>query len=585
MMQMHGLRGHFRTTWCQRPGLAACGILLFMVPGTALAGNGPQHPYGVRNVVTSSTSHGSDAATVTSSASSSSSATSSSAGRFTHDILQQLNQRYYAGDDNASERDATIGQVNVYEDSFHFEGGSRAYLLKDDIFFVGGAARQGHGWKLHISLPYDQSDQNNPKPTDNTYKALSATLNVLGDMKVAHKFVFPGAYDRLLESQVSKDGGKTYESFQKGKFVTVYPRDKDEFQRVCSTLREQMRSGNEFREVVSTQNGSPTMDDHIFIHGDSQVFDGLPIYMRYGAFTRSGNLIRIEGSEKFPGDPQRPQDVPDEVVKLALGEDAEDTDRYPKDYLEVPSKAKGPERKHQHSAFKYVFDHWEIHDNYLRLFRSAPATKDRELTEWKTFSEAVKTEQDLDRPTHVAHAERAEAAPRIDEPDVSVSDILDRNVMKLRTEDINRLVHALIDTGEEGSQQKIRQLVQLNDALNYIRHPHNANSSMIDRSDSVSSSSTSSTSASEQPKAPRSLFKRLFSRKQDKQPIRSDPMEKHLSQNVYAVWSKLSNDVRQFLAEAEGVAEVEAAREEVDEDDIDDGKAAERKQPARRGRK
>jgi hypothetical protein len=62
-------------------------------------------------------------------------------------------------------------------------------------------------------------------------------------------------------------------------------------------------------------------------------------------------------------------------------------------------------------------------------------------------------------------------------------------------------------------------------------------------------------------------------------------MEKHLSQNVYAVWSKLSNDVRQFLAEAEGVAEVEAAREEVDEDDIDDGKAAERKQPARRGRK
>jgi hypothetical protein len=230
------------------------------------------------------------------------------------------------------------------------------------------------------------------------------------------------------------------------------------------------------------------------------------------------------------------------------------------------------------------FDHWERHDDYLRLFRSAPATKDHELTVWKTFSKAVETEQDVDRPTHVAHAERAEAAPRIDELDVSMRDILDRDVMELRTEDINKLIGELVGTGE-GSEQKVNQVLKLN-TLNAIG-ALGANSSMIDRSESVSSSSTSSTSASEQPKTRGSLFKRFFSRKDGKQPRRSNPVEAHqlkLIQDIRAEWSNLSNDVRPFLAGTKGVAEVETAREETDEDDIDDDGAAKRKQWAR-GRK
>jgi hypothetical protein len=52
----------------------------------------------------------------------------------------------------------------------------------------------------------------------------------------------------------------------------------------------------------------------------------------------------------------------------------------------------------------------------------------------------------------------------------------------------------------------------------------------------------------------------------------------------HADWFYLSNDIRRFLAGAKRLAKGETAREEVDEDDIDDGKAAERKQRAR-GRK
>ncbi|MBS0154547.1 MAG: hypothetical protein JSS38_08145 [Nitrospira sp.] len=397
---------------------------------SALAGknDGPAPPPDMQSASSSSSSSTHQAVAATSSSSSSASSTSQPRPTpFTADDLRLMEAVFENKEIGKSDISNNFTLYNdAWMKSITDEQSKMSYGRRDKAFFQKGESSKQEGWKLHISLPYDRA---NGAATEDTFKALAATLNTLRGLGVTHKFVFPGDYPKLLTDRVSTDGGTSWTPYQEGKFVTIYPKDEEELRTVAQTLRAAMYANDsEFNGLVQNQPGRGMVMDHVSLHGDHQVWPGLPIYMRYGTF-QGTSFIDIPDSSQF--DENSDESTPDEVLRLALGDDFQ---RYPDTY-KVQNGATTTDKNRKGDFKKLKLGNWRIDDDYLKLFRVAPAF--RENTRPKV--EILKDEDERARAAQpVRHA--AESSPT-SVSKAAIDTILKKNAKEVTGEDIANLIN------------------------------------------------------------------------------------------------------------------------------------------------
>ena len=131
------------------------------------------------------------------------------------------------------------------------------------------------GYKLHISADPDNLDA-----------TLVPALNALRALKVPHKVWDP--------DQLAVTAADPATAHQAGKYITVYPKNFAEAHKVARVLDRALPAAK-----------------HQKIPGDAQVFEGKPLYMRYGKFSGNDDIeVPADYRAKFGG-PERINDDKD----------------------------------------------------------------------------------------------------------------------------------------------------------------------------------------------------------------------------------------------------------------------------------
>ena len=158
-----------------------------------------------------------------------------------------------------------------------------------DLFWrfipIGKMEQLDEGWKIHISLP-SLADFSGAAIGVAEQKLVNIH-NYLAERKINHKFVLPATYSRAIGA----------EPHQAGKFITVYPDDKEELVSLAADLYEKFRDDDGFG-WDDFRNGGPPVHDTP--PGDL-TFPGIenyPMTFRYGEIGKGYILMdRTEGKD------------------------------------------------------------------------------------------------------------------------------------------------------------------------------------------------------------------------------------------------------------------------------------------------
>jgi hypothetical protein len=148
------------------------------------------------------------------------------------------------------------------------------------------------GWKVHVSA--------NPNAPD---LVLQRALSKLRELNVHHKIILPQDYDKFVAKAPE----------EKGKFITVYPRNYAEFQKVAGALEGAL-------SPLLPPPDSPE-PNHDVVPNEYQIYEGRPIYARYGRYSGTDSInvpddfLEMTGNRKTINDDSffRKGLIPDEV--------------------------------------------------------------------------------------------------------------------------------------------------------------------------------------------------------------------------------------------------------------------------------
>ena len=126
-----------------------------------------------------------------------------------------------------------------------------------------GAVQPDQGWKIHVSAS-----------TDTSIAALLRTLTVLHEDPTCFKFLIDFHISSLIN-------GKLWPRGASGKFITIYPRDQEQFYRLGQRLADKLKD----------YAGPYILSDRPWPGSKS-------VYYRYGGF-RARSILQVDGTQTF----------------------------------------------------------------------------------------------------------------------------------------------------------------------------------------------------------------------------------------------------------------------------------------------
>lgn len=136
-------------------------------------------------------------------------------------------------------------------------------LVRDNSFIFFGQAEQRTGWKIHVSADNYQDE-----------KILIPVLNALYTFEGNEgKPFITGRFTPRLPFKITDKnlGAKQENIHQRGKYITVYPKNENDYRAAVRVIRKTLS------QIKSNQKL-----DFEPVRNDLQLFEGLPIYTRFG---------------------------------------------------------------------------------------------------------------------------------------------------------------------------------------------------------------------------------------------------------------------------------------------------------------